>query len=104
MGINVAFAVSRFLHEGGRSIADDKRNRFLQMMQRVFPCFNIGKLHGVGLRGHSHIDDRMGQVDGALRHPDEMTGLIGSNGHFKGPGVSNPDILTGKANNAAGNV
>ena len=38
----------------------------------------------------------MGQMDIALRHSQEMTGLIRSHGHLERPAVCHPHIFTGE--------
>lgn len=43
-------------------------------------------------------------MDAALGHPDEMTGLVGGDGHCQSLGVRQPHVLAGKTGYPPGNV
>ena len=104
MGILVALAVIKLLHQLSWGVSDLKRYRQIPgLLDNLFRPV-AGRVHGVGLRCGGQVDHALGQVDVTLRHPQELAGLKGVGGHLEGVGVGETNVFGGKANQAAGNV
>ena len=104
MGVLVSFPIAYLSHEPGHAVADVEGHRLSQLGQSVpFGAF-IGHIQGVGLGGKGEVYHRLGQMDRALRHPDEMTGLIGRHCQLQGSGVCQANVLAGKTGHPAGHI
>ncbi len=104
MGILVAFSVLQLAHQLRDSVADHERDRFGKLLYGIRLRVLIGHVQRVGLRRERHVDHRLRQVHGALRHSDQMTRLIRRHSDLERLRVGEPDVLARKARHPARDI
>ena len=104
VGILVAIPITQILHQFGRRIAYDQRDRFIQHLQGVLSGHAVGHIDRIGFRRHRHVDDRFRQGIRTFRHADIVAGIVGTHRQLQGSWIGNADIFRGKADDPSCHV
>ena len=97
VGVLVPLPVVQGFHQPGGRVPDHQGNRRVRLLFDGLLRFHDGHLHGVALAGQAHVDHRLRQMHAALRHADEVAGLVGRHADLHRPGIRQPHVLGGEA-------
>src|SRR5260221_8963152 len=78
VGVAVAAAVADLFHQARDGIADDRRDGLRGLFRDVTLRLGLRDVKGVGLGRQGAVDRRLRQGERALRHAQQLEGLLGA--------------------------